>query len=40
MNLKNVKEQYIDRYDETLEGLKDKSRRSYSHPNQHTEEEL
>ncbi len=28
------------RYDETLESLKDKSRRPHSHPNQHTEEEI
>ena len=28
------------RYDGTLESLKDKSRRPHSHPNQHTEEEL
>ena len=28
------------RYDGTLESMKDKSRRPYSHPNQHTEEEL
>ena len=28
------------RYDETLESLKDKSRRLHSHPNQHTEEEI
>ena len=29
-----------DRYDGTLESLKDKSRRPHSHPNQHTEEEI
>ena len=28
------------RYDETLESLKDKSRRPHSHPNQHTGEEI
>ena len=28
------------RYDGTLESLKDKSRRPHSHPNQHTEEEI
>ena len=28
------------RYDGTLESLKDKSRRPYSHPNQHTEAEI
>lgn len=29
-----------ERYDGTLESLKDKSRRPHSHPNQHTEEEI
>ena len=29
-----------DRYDGTLESLKDKSRKPHYHPNQHTEEEI
>lgn len=31
---------WMERYDGTLESLKDKSRRPHSHPNQHTEEEI
>ena len=31
---------WIQRYDGTLESLKDKSRRPHFHPNQHTEEEI
>jgi len=31
---------WIEKYDGTLESLKDKSRRPNSHPNQHTEEEI
>ena len=31
---------WIERYDGTLESLKDKSRRPHSHPNEHTEEEI
>ena len=31
---------WIERYDGTLESLKDKSRKPHSHPNEHTEEEI
>ena len=31
---------WIERYDGTLESLKDRSHRPHSHPNQHTEEEI
>ena len=31
---------WIERYDGTIESLKDKSRRPHSHPNKHTEEEI
>ena len=31
---------WIEKYDGTLESLKDKSKKPHSHPNQHTEEEL
>lgn len=31
---------WIERYDGTLESLKDKSRKPKAHPNQHTEEEI
>lgn len=31
---------WIERYDGTLESLKDKSRRPNSHPKEHTEEEI
>ncbi len=43
INLENVKRtiyRWRNRYDGTLESLKDKSRRPHSHPNQHTEEEI
>jgi transposase len=40
----NVSRQYIyrwkNRYDGTLESLKDRSHRPHSHPNQHTEAEI
>jgi len=31
---------WIERYDGTIESLKNKSRRPHRHPNQHTEEEI
>ncbi len=31
---------WIEKYDGTLESLKDKSRRPHHHPNEHTEEEI